>query len=358
MLILFISANKFEYSTSAITKDFFAQIDSFKTSLHAVPGDQKYNGSAISMELYQKLIAPVRSKLTQIDRLIIIPDDELNYLPFEALQDETRRYLIQNFSVQYQYSTALFEKKGHDNIKTTTLAFAPFASKSFTDTAGFSFSSLPASKEEVNKLPGEIFTDSIATKQNFLTIANHYGVIHLATHASVNNEMPLRSFIAFYPGKNQNDYRLYAAEIYNMNLDSTQLIILSACETGTGKLVKGEGLMSLSRAFAYAGCPNIITSLWKAEDKTTAFISQRLHNYLNKGFSKDKALQQAKLDLLNSNDIDPHFKTPAYWAHLIFIGQYEPARPSNTWWWIGGGILFLTIIYLFYKKKFLIPIRD
>jgi LPXTG-motif cell wall-anchored protein len=245
----------------------------------------------------------------------------------------------------------LFEIKARNHIKTSTLAFAPFASKSYADAAGFTLSNLPASKEEINKLPGEIYIDSAATKQNFLQNADHYGIIHLATHASVNNEIPLQSFIAFYPGNNPTDYRLYAGEIYNMNLDSTQLIILSACETGSGKLVKGEGLMSLSRAFAYAGCPNIITSLWKAEDKTTAFISQRLHHYLQKGFSKDKALQQAKLDLLNSNDIDPRFKAPNYWAHLVFIGQYEPARSSNTWWWVGAGILFLTIAYLFFKRR-------
>src|ERR1041385_508618 len=109
---------------------------------------------------------------------------------------------------------------------------------------------------------------------------------HLATHAIVSNDEPLNSFIAFYPSNDPNDYRLYAREIYNMDLDSTELVILSACETGTGKLVKGEGLMSLSRAFAYAGCPNIITSLWKAEDKATSFITRRLHVYLDKGFPK------------------------------------------------------------------------
>ena len=351
LLILFISAGKFEYNASTVSKDLFLQIDSFKTALQAVSEDQKYKSSHLSMALYQKLISPVYSKLSQIDRLIIIPDDELNYLPFEALQDEKKEYLIKKFSIQYQYSTALFEKKNRDHIKTTTLAFAPFISKSFTDSTGSTLSILPASKEEVNKLVGDIFTDSAATKQHFLQAADRYGIIHLATHASVNNEKPLRSFITFYPYNNPGDYRLYAGEIYNMNLDSTQLIILSACETGTGKLVKGEGLMSLSRAFAYAGCPNIITSLWKAEDKTTAFISQRLHMYLQKGLSKDIALQQAKLDLLTSTEIDPRFKAPNYWAHLVFIGQYERRRSSNDWWWVAGSILLLTIAYLFIKRR-------
>jgi len=134
-------------------------------------------------------------------------------------------------------------------------------------------------------------------------------------------------------------------------LDTTRLVILSACETGAGQLVKGERLMSLSRAFAYAGCPNIITSLWKAEDKTTAFITQQVHYYLDKKYTKDKALQQAKLDLLNNKDIDPRFKSPNYWAHLLFIGEYETNYDAYKWWWIGIAILASAIVYIFAKRK-------
>lgn len=351
LLILFISENRFEYYKLPISDNFFLQIDSFKASLHNVSGEQRYSGTEVARSLYNKLIGPVQTMPSHISRLIIIPDDELNYLPFEALQDENRKYLVEKFSIQYQYSTSLLGKQDHDHIAANMLAFAPFTSNSYNDSTGFTLSSLPASKEEVSNIAGKIFTDSSATKNNFLQTANHYGIIHLATHAIVNNEMPLRSFIAFYPDKNADDYRLYAQEIYNMNLDSTQLVILSACETGTGRLVKGEGLMSLSRAFAYAGCPNIITSLWKAEDKTTAFITRQLHHYLDKGFSKDKALQQAKLDLLNSNEIDPRYKTPNYWAHLLFIGNYEPNHSSTRWWWIAIVIVVATTIYLFLKKK-------
>ena len=115
--------------------------------------------------------------------------------------------------------------------------------------------------------------------------------------------------------------------------------------------------MSLSRAFAYAGCPNIITSLWKAEDKTTAFITQRLHYYLDKHYSKDRALQQAKLDLLNNTEIDPRFKSPVYWAHLIFIGNYEPDSYTSNWWWIAMSIFIGSIIYLLTKKRNLLAKR-
>jgi CHAT domain-containing protein/predicted negative regulator of RcsB-dependent stress response len=351
LLILLITDRQLNYHRSTIDSDFFKQISSFKTSLHAITSGERFAGAAASSALYQTLIAPFDQQLSRVRRLIIIPDDELNYLPFEALQDTRKKYLVERFSVQYQYSTALLTQKDAFTKLSTLLAFAPFTSRGYQDPAGFSLSILPASKEEVMDLPGRIFTDSLASKSNFLQTANHNGIIHLATHASVDNEHPLRSFIAFYPGDTSGDYKLYAGEIYDMKLDSTQLIILSACETGSGQLVKGEGLMSLSRAFAYAGCPNIITSLWKAEDKTTAFITKKLHYYLGKGYTKDEALQHAKLDLLNSDAIDPRLKTPNYWAHLLFIGNYEPEKYSSRWWWIAVTIIVLSIAVFIVKKR-------
>ena len=349
LLILLVTATRFEYQKSAINKNFFDKIDSFKTSLHNTSSEQRYSGTVAATDLYKQLISPLQSKLSHTKRLIIIPDDELNYLPFEALQDENKKYLIEEFSIQYQYATALLGENKKTKWLPGILSFAPFAINGFKDSSGNSLSSLPASKEEIAKLEGMSFRDSAATKTNFLQSVNHFSIVHLATHASVNNEEPSRSFIAFYPGT--SDYKLYAQEIYNLNLDSTQLVILSACETGAGKLVKGEGLMSLSRAFAYAGCPNIITSLWKAEDKTTAFITQRLHYYLDKKYTKDKALQQAKLDLLKDKEIDPRFKSPEYWAHLVFIGNYEPRQNSSNWWLIAIAIIIGALAYKLVKRK-------
>ena len=349
LLTLLITSNQFEYRSTVINKSFFSEIESFKEALQNTSTDEPYNGTISSMSLYQSLIAPVEESLAKINKLIIIPDDELNYLPFEALQDENRKYLVEKFTVQYQYSTALLGTNGVKLQAANTLAFAPFASFNYSDATSTLLSRLPSSVEEVNTLKGKIFIDSTATKNNFLQSANHYSIIHLATHATANDSEPSQSFITFNPIS--SDYKLYAREIYNLSLDSTQLIILSACETGTGKLLKGEGLMSLSRAFAYSGCPNIITSLWKAEDKTTSFLTQRLHYYLNENFSKDKALQQAKLDLLHSTGIAPRFKTPSHWAHLIFIGNYEPDHKRNNWKWVAIGIIVTLMGYQFAKQK-------
>ena len=109
--------------------------------------------------------------------------------------------------------------------------------------------------------------------------------------------------------------------------------------------------MSLSRAFAYAGCPNIITSLWRAEDKATAFLIQRLYTYMGNGYTKDIALQQAKIDWLTSTEIAPRFKTPGYWAHLLFIGNYQPQQEGRSWWRLVMAVAAIVLAYYIIKRK-------
>jgi CHAT domain-containing protein len=349
LLMLSITASSFSYHKTPVSKDFFDTLDSFKQVLQSASAESINNNNKFaSPRLYQMLIGPAAAELSTVTRLVIIPDDELHYLPFEALKNESGNYLIESFAVQYHYSTALFDFNTSQKKSGPAIAFAPFSSNSYTDSTGSLLNLLPASKAEVNNINGKKFLDSAATKENFLNWSGKYAIIHLATHAAADNDDPSRSFIAFYPSS--GDYKLYAGEIYNLHLNAADLAILSACQTGTGRLIKGEGLMSLSWAFAYAGCPNIITSLWKAEDKTTAFLTQRLHMYLKKGYSKDKALQSAKLDLLSSDEIAPRFKTPNYWAHLLFIGNYEPEQSSNKWRWIIGLILLTMLSLLIHKR--------
>jgi CHAT domain-containing protein len=348
LLILMITGNQFSYHTEPIGNTFLTEIGNYKQSLYNPQPASKYSGTPPAMNLYKILIGPFQSKLTTIKRLVIIPDDELNYLPFDALQDQNKNYLIQHFAVTYQFTAALFNRKGNENFGHGILSFAPFSKDGFLDTTGNNYTNLPASLEEINNLKGKSYTAAQATKNNFLQEALHYRTIHLATHASVDDKDPKMSHIVFHPSG--NDFKLYAREIYNLRLDSTELIILSACETGTGHLIKGEGLMSLSRAFAYAGCRNIITSLWKASDKTTAYIMSRLHLYLEEGMSRDMALQQAKSDLLRNNEIEPRYKSPEYWAHLILIGNYEPYHKTNNWWWIAIILIAGALIYKFLLK--------
>ena len=348
LLILLVTANRFEYFQVPVTEEFRTEISAFRQSLYQPRPGQRYKGTGPAMWLYRQLIAPAQASIRQMKRLVIIPDDELSYLPFEALQDAGRHYLFEQYAIQYQYSTALL---GNNNGKAYTQAlvsFAPFAAKGYADSSG-TLLPLPASAEEVKDLNGQLFLDTAATRQRFLDYANHNTVVHLATHATVNNESPLQSYISFYPGDAGS--RLYAQEIYDLRLDTTDLVILSACETGSGQLIKGEGMMSLSRAFAYAGCPNIITSLWKAEDRVTAYMMQKLHFYLNKNETRDRALQLARADLLKDPGIDPALKSPEYWANLVLIGEYEPDHKRSNWPWVASGIVLILLTYYYSKKR-------
>jgi CHAT domain-containing protein/Tfp pilus assembly protein PilF len=344
LLILCFNKKDFGYKKITIEQTFYSTIDSFIRILHNVSNENKYEAKNISQRLYSWLLQPVHELIADHERLIIIPDDELNYIPFEALQDSTGSYLVQNFSIQYQYSASLLEKRKRKIATDGILSFAPYANSNDNR--------LSYSAEEIKDLEGKKFFDAEATKENFLKNTNKFSVIHLATHAKVNDNTPSRSYIAF--AKNNTDSTanlLYAQEIYDLSLDSTRLVILSACETGTGQLVHGEGMMSLSRAFAYAGCSDIVTSLWKAEDKTTAFITRRLHYYLDNKKTTDEALHLAKLDLLNSNEIDERLKTPNYWANIIFIGEYEPSVSSSFKWWFIIPILFFAGVAFYFVRQ-------
>lgn len=348
LLVLVITAGRFQHFEIPVGSKFFSELEKFRIALHSNNTQDRFTGTDASTWLYREILSPVLPSLRQVKRLLIIPDDELHYLPFEALQDANNNYLFQKFAIQYQYSTAfLGSNLLHSNLS-TAVSFAPFSKYGYKDSV-ISQSQLPASAGEMSLTGMKTLEDTAATKNNFFLYANRNKVVHLATHAAVDNKEPLNSWISFYPGNHAS--RLYAREIYDMQLDTTNLIVLSACETGTGQLVKGEGLMSLSRAFAYAGCPNIITSLWKAEDKTTAFIIQRLYYYLEKKETKDRALQLAKTDFLNNPEISPSLKSPNYWAHLVLIGEYEPNHQRSNWPWVAISIVAILLGYYYLRKR-------
>ncbi|HEY0580112.1 MAG TPA: CHAT domain-containing protein, partial [Candidatus Nitrosocosmicus sp.] len=293
--------------------------------------DAYINTEAVNNRLYRFLLGAVNLK--SIKGIIIVPDNELNYLPFEALKKDDH-YLIEDHPVQYQYSTVLLKKETQDLRNLETLSFAPFTIKGY-NFEDLSFKKLSFSSQEIMHNKGIYFTDIEATKNKFLSLIGKYEIIHLATHASSNSRNNQLSYIAFAPWNDtaRESFLLFAPEIYNLTLKRNRLIILSACETSNGGLVKGEGVMSLSRAFEYSGCQNIISSLWKADDEATSVITQKLHNYLNKGESIAEALQMAKKDYLSDPRINPRRKNPAYWAHLIYTGNYKPSSFNTTRIW-------------------------
>lgn len=320
-------------------------------------GDQ-YNRQW-SYQLYQKLIEPVSGQLEDIDRLIIIPAGELSYLPFELLtpSPQSDTYLLHDYAVSYAFSGSLlydahYRRGKRENQK--VLAMAPFAGPKIRSRRSNGLSPLYFSRQEVASVGGSLYLEEKATKQLFLKIAGSYNVLHLATHAVVDDENPLQSFVAFYPEDEStlSGYRLYTHELYNLRLDSVNLVVLSSCDAGNGRLVKGEGIISLARAFAYAGCPNIMTTLWKADDKAAAEIASQMHRYLKEGLQKDEALRKAKLDYLQ-NPRMKELRDPYYWANFVFIGDSAPIYRNYDWlWWLlGGGVLLLTVAIVLSMRR-------
>ena len=299
--------------------------------------------------LYQKLILPVKSLLPE--QLIIIPDGILGYVPFEALltakperaiRFNTHPYLLKEYQISYCYSATLLremqQKKQVKEPTGTLLAVAPFYTGDTTLLAGLfaydettrkDLAPLQNSGEEVyriNKLwKGDVLTGEAATEAAFTARAGNYRILHLATHGRADERVGDYSFLAFSEIKDSVENELlYVRDLYNLQLNA-DLVVLSACETGLGKLSRGEGIISLARAFAYAGAKSIITTLWSVDDAKTKDLMVDFYRKLKKGMTKDAALRQAKLDYLESHT-NPGDAHPFYWAGFAPIGDMRVVK--------------------------------
>ena len=350
LYLFLMTSDALQIASAARTPELDSALQRTQRHLYDHRPGQGEDEASLAM-LYRYLIAPVADALTDARKLIIVPDGPLHYLPFDLLSVDGQRtnYLLHTHTLHYGYSASLLrqaidERRGYPTE--AVLAMAPFTGEEGGNVRSQGFSPLRDSQAEVESVGGSIYTEGNATKRQFLRVAGSYNVLHLATHAAVDAENPSQSFIAFYPQQRDSvaNYRLYTHELYNMRLDSVKLVVLSACEAGNGQLVRGEGVMSLARAFAYAGCPNIITTLWKADDRSSAQLTTRLHQYLKQGWEKDEALRQAKLDYLNDPAVHPAQKAPYYWANFVFIGDPVPIYEDYRWWWVVAGLFLVLVV--------------
>jgi len=353
-----VTPNRFTYLRIDSLAGLQRDVEDWLTALKTTGNGHRFRGDAIGNRLYTRLIRPIQ-QVTDASEWIVVPDGFLYLLPWESLPADANgeRRLVETTTMSYRWSSKLLEAGGAPVVRQEQgiLSFAPFAASGAAGTDG-PFSRLPASAEEIAGLTGTQFFDAKATKTQFLHTVDQYPIVHLATHAVSSPDNTAASFIAFYPAKHSPiEDRLYLEELYGLNLSATRLVIISACETGEGEVVAQEGVMSLARAFAYAGCASTINSLWKADDQATSFILRRFYVHLKDGETRAGALQLAKLDYLKSDAID---KSPAYWAHLVLTGDSGAMYPRGAWarwWWlavvIGVGAMLLGWMQLRKKKK-------
>ena len=325
--------------------------------------------------LYDVLLKPIKEKYGLTKKLIIIPDGPLYYLPFEVLltgpiEDPKEfgefPYLIHDHTISYCFSSTMLENlEGKTHIQTPVsevLAFGP----SFTNTAttGRSIASvrgdlndLKYNKDEIEYIKewfySDPFVDTLANKHTFLKLAGDYRFIHLATHAKVDDKNPDFSYIAFTNGIDTNylsdtDFKLTINELSALNLNA-DMVVLSACETGVGKVYKGEGIISISRGFIEAGAKSILTTLWNIDDKLSSKLMENFYKHLSKeNKSKDEALCDAKREyLLDNFAFQAH---PKFWAAFVPYGDMSPVEARNySPIWLGGLCILLFIFGLLWK---------
>lgn len=283
----------------------------------------------------------------RITNLIIIPDQQLLQLPFESLQlnDE---YLVEQFNISYQYSTSFLTE---DKVQQTKNKYLGFASDYSSNNAQAAFANLPFAVEEITtaheRFGGTVFINEEATKSNFELTCENAGLIHLALHTKLNNEYPDQSSLVF---QSDTAYEyLTASQIYNFDLNN-DLTVLSACNTAVGQVNPGDGVRSITRSFIHAGSASVLTTLWEAPDVSTSRIITKFYKELEAGQPKDAALRNAKLEYINS--VQPTYRHPKYWAHLVLVGDTDPLSQNNHWIkLILGLILLLFVGMLFFRRK-------
>ena len=347
-------------------------------------GSSPFSFATDANVLYKMLLAdPIASLEKNTQNLIIVPDGALAYLPFDVLVEKkveeenanfsSLPYLMNRFNCSYAWSTTLLLNQasipGHKYSK-NYIGFAPEyddESDTLLDSIEFAQATSMATRSGWNDLPaarkgvqliseflkGNAFISEKANKPNFFSNISDARIVHLAMHGFLDDSDPLYSGFAFGNSKSVTD-QLFAWELYNAEINA-ELAVLSACQTGVGELKKGEGLMSLSRAFTYAGCPSVIMSLWNIPDEASADIIVDFHKILNNGMPKGVALKKAKLNYLNNSQLPPERLHPFFWAGFIHAGDPMPINFEKTFfngkWGIGLLLLILVFGLIWMRKR-------
>jgi len=360
LLTFTITPNNYEVSAQRVDSTFIESINHFRQILKhegMVNYDAAdYEGYVRSAyELYQILLEPSKHLITNKE-VIVIPDGEIGYLSFDMLLSKmpngsgvnyrTLAYALKDHTFCYSSSATIhfteFGSKKQNNYR-QMLAFAPnyedFNStdqlaENNTGNVRNGLTPIPGVENEVKNIlriySGKKFLNHEATELEFKQLSEQYDILHLAMHTIIDDVNPLYSYMVFAKDDEDtlNDGFLNTYELFNMNFNG-ELAVLSACNTGTGKLERGEGIMSLARGFIYSGIPSIVMTLWTVEDQPSADLITTFYQHLAKGMPKPVAMNKAKMDYLSqAGPLEAH---PYFWAGYVNIGDSSPLsiKPRN-----------------------------
>jgi CHAT domain-containing protein len=379
LLYILVSNNKYrQLIAQKIDSSFVNTVAGFRKILITPDMDESsknefYKYQVYGQKLYSYLIKPVKKYLIS-DNHIISPDNILSYIPFESfitgdkINDDliyrNLPYLMNDYGISYAYSATLLAeyKKAKPSFRNSTVIFAPsYESPVYIDpisnemqSSGEFLKPLPFANEEAEFVSGlthgSLYTDTTATESAFKEMAGNFDIIHLAMHTLINNRNPIFSKMIFSILKDTLDnVGLNISEIYGISLKA-KLVVLSSCNTGSGNLLRGEGILSLARGFIYAGSKSVVMSLWEVDDKSGTDLIKSFYKNLKNGNTKSKALRKARLKYLKSaGQLRSH---PYFWATLVIYGDDSPLYYSNAIKLIGALIPVILISgAILYRKK-------
>ena len=332
-------------------KSLQEQIESFRFAL--LNPDQTNNDFFIrgGYSLYQTLLQPAEPYLTKKTKLIIIPDGILNYLPFEVLLTENKGintgtpysglpFLIKKYPVSYVQSASVLKNllSGQSGAKQTNpenkklVAYGDPVYENANDTSPSSsknYQRLEYTGKEIENIASlfkkgnaDIYLRGDATEENVKREGElkKFNYVHFATHGFIDEDKPdFSSLVLTQDSNSEEDGFLKAIEIFSLSLDA-ELVVLSACQTGLGKMIRGEGMVGLTRAFMYAGTPSVMVSLWSVKDASTAALMTDFYkNLIKERLSKTDALRKAQLSMLGNEK----FAHPFYWAPFVLVGDWR-----------------------------------
>ncbi|MBK8500675.1 MAG: CHAT domain-containing protein [Flavobacteriales bacterium] len=288
------------------------------------------------------------------EELTIVPDGAFHHLPFEALLTSappaegrnyaTLPYMLRTHVIGYAPGIrAWMMERGTRERKSAYLGMS--VSRSGT-------AQLRSAAQEIDAahalLGGTALHGGQATEAAFKRAVNDAGVLHLAMHTVVDDLDPMSSSLAFAPGDSAEDGTLHAHELFGLLLP-TQLAVLSACRTGEGRMLNGEGILSLARGFAHAGCPALVMSLWNCDDDATRGIVTGFLGAAQDGTPLDRALRDSKLQHLAQ--ADPLRAHPYYWSALVLVGDERELDLAGPWYSSPWLLLLLVVPTLWWLRS-------
>ena len=368
MLYIFIANRKHQQIISLpVGSDFFDSIRAFRDLLLSPSRSAGARTDFIKYQklgvgLYKTLLEPVTDYLIS-DNLLISPDNILSYLPFEALltapysgDDILYReldYVIRKYRISYTYSVTFMSESDRRGLRHTRslVAFAPvYAGNRIIDSLSLNRGSGELALEDLqfarqeaeyitDLMRGSLYSNNEALESTFKREAGKYDIIHLAMHTILNDRFPMHSKMVFYP---ENDYTedglLNTYEVYGLPLKAA-MVVLSSCNTGSGFLYSGEGVLSLARGFMYSGSQSVVMTLWEVEDRSGSEIIKAFYRNIRRGKSKTDALRKARMDYLRkASQLGSH---PSYWSAQVIYGNNAPLNINGK---IPVFLLFVTVL--------------